>query len=201
MKIAIVTGSHRSKSQSERVGRYIEGQLKALPGVTPWLFSLANNPLPLWDETIWEGGETWKKSWTPIAQELRSADGIVLVSPEWAGMVPPGLKNFLLLCGTAEVGHKPVMITAVSSGIGGSYPISELRESGYKNNRLCYIPEHVIVRNAEKMLLGDKPADAHDESLRARLTFSLKVLIEYSKALKGVRESGVLDYKTFPYGM
>ena len=41
--------------------------------------------------------------------------------------------------------------------------------SSYKNNRLCYIPEHVIVRNVEKVLNGnseenDSSADAYFRS-------------------------------------
>jgi len=73
--------------------------------------------------------------------------------------------------------------------------------SSYKNTRLCYIPDHVIVRNVGQMLHGDEPADEHDQALRGRITYSLRVLIEYAKALRLVRESGVIDLKAFPYGM
>ena len=85
--------------------------------------------------------------------------------------------------------------------MGGSYPIAELRMSSYKNTRLCYIPDHIIVRSAEKMLQGPTATDPHDESLRQRLTYTLKVLGEYGKALDGVRASGVIDTKAFPFGM
>jgi len=46
-----------------------------------------------------------------------------------------------------ELGHKPALIVAVSSGDGGAYPVSELRMSSYKNNRLCYIPEQVALKS------------------------------------------------------
>lgn len=201
MKITVISGSHRPNSESERVGKYIERELTKSGLATAHLFSLANNPLPLWDEGVFSGAEQWKKVWSPISDQLKSSDGFVVIAPEWSGMVPAGLKNFFLLCGGGELAHKPAMIVGVSSGIGGTYPIAELRTSSYKNTRIVYTPDHVIVRNSAAMLKGDTPSDQHDQSLRARITYSLKVLAEYSKALAGVRESGVLDYKSFPFGM
>jgi NAD(P)H-dependent FMN reductase len=116
-------------------------------------------------------------------------------------MVPPALKNFFLLCGTDLLAHKPGLIVTVSAGTGGSYPVTELRTSSYKNTRLCYIPDHVIVRNVGHMLQGNQAADEHDAALRERIDYSLRVLVEYAKALRLVRESGVIDLKAFPYGM
>ncbi len=97
MRITIISGSHRVDSQSERVGRYVERELRSL-GVEPHLELLSGNPLPLWDEGVWGGDAKWKGVWPPIAKQLQASEGFVLIAPEWAGMVPPGLKNFLLLC-------------------------------------------------------------------------------------------------------
>ena len=70
--------------------------------------------------------------------------------------------------------HEPGLIVTVSAGAGGSYPVTELRISSYKNTRLCYIPDHVIVRNVGQMLHGDQPAEEHDQALRGRITYSLR---------------------------
>ena len=121
----------------------------------PILLSLADNPLPLWDEGAWGDDPRWTKLWSPIAAELDHSDGFVIVSPEWSGMVPAGLKNFFLLCGSELMAHKPGLIVTVSASLGGSYPVVELRTSSYKNTRLCYLPDHVIVRNVGRMLHGD----------------------------------------------
>jgi NAD(P)H-dependent FMN reductase len=200
MKVAIVSGSHRKESQSSRVASFVAGEVVAANG-TPTIISLAQNPLPLWDEGVWSDDPTWQKVWSPISQQLKESDALVIVSPEWAGMAPPGLKNFMLLCSAADVGHKPALIISVSSGVGGSYPVAELRISSYKNNRLVYIPEHVIIRNVEEMLHGDAPQNDRDEATRARIRYGVKVLGEYAKALSLVRESGVVDHKSFPFGM
>jgi NAD(P)H-dependent FMN reductase len=200
MSSVIISGSHRAESESDRVSRYI-ASLCASKGIKSEIISLSRNPLPLWDEGVWSGSEQWKSLWQPIATTLRAASGFVVVTPEWAGMVPPGLKNFFLLCSTQEVGHKPGLIVSVSSGIGGSYPIAELRTSSYKNNRIVYLPEHVIVRDVNAMLHGETSANKHDDDTRKRLAYGLDLLGEYAKALSAVRESGVINHKEFPYGL
>ncbi len=201
MKIAIISGSHRPQGESHRVARYIEKQLQELGVEEIYLFTLADNPLPLWDEGLWSDDPKWKSLWGPIRAELRTAEGFVIVSPEWSGMVPAGLKNFFLLCGNDVLAHKPGLIVTVSASLGGSYPVAELRSSSYKNTRICYIPDHVIIRNVGRMLQGDQPADEQDTAVRQRLSYCLKVLLEYTKALRAVRSSGVIDLKAFPYGM
>lgn len=200
MKITLVAGSHRHDSESERVARYAEGILGQI-GAEPFLLSLADNPLPLWDEGAWGADPKWTTLWGPIARELRDSDGFVVVSPEWSGMVPAGLKNFFLLCGGDLLAHKPGLIVSVSAALGGAYPVVELRTSSYKNTRICYLPDHVIVRNVGQMLKGDQPAGEHDASLRRRISYSLQLLIEYAKALQSVRASGLVDLKSFSYGM
>lgn len=201
MKIAIIAGSHRRNSESLRVAQYIEGVLGTIGVDQTYLFSLSENPLPLWDEGLWSGDEKWKTVWNPIAKELKSSDGLVVVAPEWSGMVPAGLKNFFLLCSAELLAHKPGLIVSVSASQGGSYPVAELRTSSYKNTRLCYIPDHVIVRNVGHMLKGTQAVDEHDRLLRERIDYSARMLVEYTKALKTVRDSGLIDLKRFPYGM
>lgn len=201
MKIAVVSGSHRADSESDRVARFLIHRLGTLGTESIYFLSLAGNPLPLWDESIWADSPEWTSRWEPVAEELESADGIVVVTPEWSGMVPAGLKNFFLLCGTKVLAHKPGLIVAVSASLGGSYPVAELRMSSYKNSRLCYIPEHVIIRNVGSVLKGDTPSGDHDAAIRARIDYALKLLVEYAKALVAVRASGVIDQQSFPYGM
>ncbi len=125
------------------------------------------------------------------------------IAPEWHGQVPSGLKNFFLMWGKGELAHKPALIVTVSSADGGAYPVAELRMSSYKNNRICYIPEQVIVRNVEGVLNeneADNNADA-DQYFRSRFGYALGVLKEYAVALRQVRESGAADLSVFKNGM
>ena len=211
MKIGIICGSHREKSQSIKVAKHIEKSLldNKLADDT-WLFSLAGNPLPLWDESIWAGDEDWKKILTPLSEELTSCDGFVIIAPEYHGQVPPALKNFFMMW-KHEVSHKPALIVGVSSVDGGAYPVAELRMSSYKNNRLCYMPEHLIIRNVETILndavdtnTDDNDVEtneAADSYFKERIDWTLAQLREYAIALKQVRETGVTQTDKFSNGM
>ena len=203
MKISVISGSHRQQAQSLKVARHIQGRLDSGIADESWLFSLSGNPLPLWDESIWEGSEQWQTVLDPIKRECRSSDGFVIVCPEWHGQVPSGLRNLLLLLSAKEVGHKPALIVTVSASIGGSYPVAELRMSSYKNNRLCYLPEHVVVRNVGKILnanADDNDAGA-DEYYRKRIDWALGMLVEYAHALRRVRENVDLSIPEYANGM
>jgi NAD(P)H-dependent FMN reductase len=204
MHIVLISGSHRQNSQSLRVTQYLAARLPLLNNdVTTDIIELTGNPLPLWDESMWQkdGASPLQKQWEPYAKRLAAADGFVVTSPEWNGMVPAGLKNFFLYCSPKEVGHKPGMIAGVSSSRGGAYPVQELRISSYKNSMLCYIPEHLIVREVNTMLHGEAPANKDDEYIRGRADFALRILLEYAKSLKSVRDSGVTFDKKYANGM
>ena len=204
MKISIISGSHRTDSQSFKVAGVIERCLKdnQLCEAT-YLFNLAGNPLPLWDQGIWDGDPDWKARLAPISKELTESDAFVIISPEWHGQVPAGLKNFFLLWGKGELAHKPALIVTVSSADGGAYPVAELRMSSYKNNRICYIPEQIIVRHVEKVL-NDDPAkndESADSYFRGRIKYALTQLKEYGVALRQVRASGATDRSVYKNGM
>ena len=202
MKFFVLSGSHRQEAQTLKVAKYVQSVLtREHSGAEAHLYSLSGNPLPLWDETT---GGAPDALWDPISAELRAADALVVVTPEWGGMATPGVKNFLLNCTADETGHKPGLIVTVSASRGGSYPVAELRMSGTKNNRLTWIPEHVIIQHVEQNLNapdGTTDLGKEDAIQRKRLRYALRLLEEYGKALKQVRASGVVDHKTFPSGM
>ena len=203
MKFGIIVGSHRKEAQSLKVARYFERSIrKSNSDYAADVITLTENPLPLWDESIWSGLERWKKDWGPYGERLTAADALIVIAPEWGGMVPAGLKNFFLFTNAAHVGHKPALIVAVSAGMGGSYPVNELRISSYKNNRLCYLPEHIIVRHVGDVLNDfEQAAGESDIYIRGRIDYSIQLLAEYALALRQVRAAGVVDHKTYPNGM
>jgi NAD(P)H-dependent FMN reductase len=203
MKIGIISGSHRNPSQTEKVARYIESRVRSEQKHDSWLYSLADNPLPLWDQTLWEDNAEWNQRLAPLKQQIDECDGFVIVSPEWHGQVPAGLKNFFLLFNRFELGHKPAMITTVSNGDGGAYPVAELRMSSYKNNRICYIPEQIIVRNVESVLNenADENNSETDAYFRERIDWVLGILSGYALALSGMRENTQIHHDKFGNGM
>lgn len=203
MKIGIVIGSHRNESQSSKVGKYIETELKKLYSNTTSFYTLdlRNNPLPMWSEDKWQSGSEMQELWKPYSDELKSCDGFVVISPEWAGMVPSGLKNFFLLCDGHELAHKPALLVSVSAGINGVYPISELRMSSYKNTYISYLPSHIIIRSVNDVLNNEEAVDERDESIRNRIQYELSIFTHYLEAYQQIRERAEFDFKTYPFGM
>ncbi|MGB8687935.1 MAG: NAD(P)H-dependent oxidoreductase [Microcoleus sp.] len=204
MKFAIVSGSHRPNSESSKVAQFLAKILETeFPDSKNILLDLGKEPLPEWEESKWdEEAEKWKKIWEPISNQLKQCDALIVVSPEWGGMVPPQLKNFFLLCGDYELGHKPGLIVSVSASRGGAYPVAELRMSSYKNTYLLWIPDHVIIRDVENVLNEHFQANSkEDQYIQDRLLYSLKVLHTYAQCLIPLRASGVIDYDKYPYGM
>jgi NAD(P)H-dependent FMN reductase len=200
MKIAIVSGSHRLNSQSFKVASYIKTELEnKFADIQATVINLATMELPFWDESFWDNNPKWQKTWKPIQDILVEADSLVVVSPEWNGSVPAKLVNFFHFTKPTELGHKPALIVGISASRGGTYPISELRSYNY----MCYIPNHVIVRDVENVP-NDQDLDSSNKGdfyIKNKLTNSLEILQVYSKAFVQIRESKVLDYEHYPFGM
>ena len=197
LNIALVAGSSRSNSQSGKVARFLRQRLIQL-GYTDDaqsnVIDLGLAPLPLWPAE--DAGP-----WGLYSKQLAAADAVVIISPEWNGMACPAIKNFFIYASKAELAHKPGLLVGVSSGIGGAYPISELRASSYKNCRLCYIPEHLIVRHAEQVLNDGAASNEDDQRLRPRIDYALDILNKYAQALQPGRASIDLSQPEFANGM
>jgi azobenzene reductase len=194
MKIVLVSGSSRKDSQSIKVANWLSEQLEKLEVETE-IVDLYKHELPTNHEDIWS--DVMGEPAMSLQRIIEPADGYVVISAEWNGMAPPALKNFFCYVGKS-MADKPSLIAAVSSTAhGGAYPISELRMSSYKNARILYLPEHIRIMNVNQVMNGD--TDNGDIEIRA--AYSLKVLVEYARALKSVRKSGVTDYETYQNGM
>ncbi|MCG6149538.1 NAD(P)H-dependent oxidoreductase [Leptospira levettii] len=200
MRITLVSGSHRKNSQSLKVTNYLASILKD-KGIEIHILDLGTSPLPIWEPGMWEKDSEIKKFWNEYNQGLSESDAFVFITPEYAGMASPAMKNFFLYLSGGDISHKPGLIITVSSGMGGSYPNAELRMSSYKNTRIVYIPDHIIVRHVETLLNSDTPESKEDTYIRGRLNYVLNVLVEYAKAFTSIRSSGVIDIKTYPFGL
>ena len=193
LKIAILSGSSRPDSQSAKVAAYLQQQLQQ-HGQQACVLDLAATPLPLWPVGPAE-------HWPAMQAQLADADALVVIAPEWHGMACPAVKNFFLYASKAELAHKPGLLVGVSSGVGGAYPISELRASGYKNSRLCYLPEHLIIRQVEQVLNAGAALGESDQRIRARIDYALDILCQYAEALKPVRANISFANPDFANGM
>ncbi|MDH7795018.1 MULTISPECIES: NAD(P)H-dependent oxidoreductase [unclassified Beijerinckia] len=200
MTVVIISGSPRPGSQSRRVADFIRHRHTAMfDRVSIELIDLFELALPFWTGEFSAHPFTDQSSkWRSVSDMLERAESLIAVVPEHHGIVPPAFMNLLLHC-RYELAHKPGLIVSVSATDGGAYPAAELRAAATKNNRICWIPEQVVVRNV-KQALSDTSANPSDR-VKARIDYSLTLLDRYRDALKAVRKSRVIDHATFAFGL
>ena len=199
MKISIISASHRVNSQSKKISDFLQNNLFKIDSkLDTFIIDLADVALPFWSPEKKNGIGIWGETWNSISSNLNKSDGFILVVPEYGGMATPAAKNIFLLCGNGEFAHKPGLIVSISSGNGGSYPISELRSSSYKNTHIMWIPENIIIRNVEEFNPG-----AHSKNipnwLDNRIDYVLKLFLTYALNMKPIRET--VNRKDFGNGM
>jgi NAD(P)H-dependent FMN reductase len=190
MNLLIISASQRINSQSNKVAQYLAEVIIGFSTVNH--IELCRKNLPLWDgEQSSKASE--KSDWSSINEQIKVADALILITPEWDGTASPLLKNFLMMCEGQDTAHKPALLTSVSNGISGAYPIAELRMSAFKNNKLVAIPDHLIIRNVEQVLntpeQGEQTLTTRDNSTRQRIAYSLHTLKHYAQAQKILRAS------------
>ena len=197
MNISIISASHRNNSQSNRIALILEKLIQEkFKNIKIFNFDLFKLNLPMWSEEEIE--ENRKLFFNEFSSKLLKSDGFIFVIPEYGGMATPISKNFFLHCNKGELSHKPALIVSISSGNGGSYPISELRSSSYKNRHILWIPENIIIRNVEHFNPGNH-GNLIPEWLDKRIDYVLNLLIEYSRCLRPV--SKLINRKDFGNGM
>lgn len=194
MNLTIVSASQRKASESYRVSCFLSGLSQEYFDKIDVL-DLYERNLPLRCE-----GEIPQEV-LEVKKQCARTDAFIFVVPEWGGAVTPVLSNLLLWVTQKEVGHKPTLITAISSGVGGANPVGQLRAYGFKNNRINYIPEHLIVRKVKNVLDSEDQNSKDFVFLKERAIYVIELLSVYSRSLRYVRESGVINEEKFPFGM
>ncbi len=195
MNIAVISGSMRPQSQSLKVTNWLADHLREL-GINADVLDLDELDLPRYDDS----GEL-SDNVEKLLGVLNECDAAVFVSPEWNGMMSYGLINMQHYLGK-QLAHKPVMLAGVSSGRGGHYPLMQMRTMGYKNNQYVISPEALLVQGVNEIMNDHEPeVGSVDESVQARADYALRNLIEYAKALKAVKDSGVVDFDKYKNGV
>jgi len=201
MKLSVISGSGRPESQTAKVGQFLAEMSKSLGFNEVYHLDLGSNSLPIWSQEFAEAKTSNGDTFDSIKKELESSEAFIVMTPEWHGMATPIIKNFFLyFTGSGVFDHKPALPVSVSAGRGGAYPIAELRMSSYKNAHLCYIPEHLIVREVTTTFNSANPENDGDEYIRKRSKFAIELLREYAKGLGPVRSSG-LNFSDYTNGM
>ena len=165
---------------SAHVARFVTGELSKRPGVATELIDIAGMPLPI------DGAGDEIKD--PVfSQKMESADGLVIVAPEYNHGFPGLLKHVLDTC-LEEYIHKAAGIVGVASGpFGGTRVIQSLlpvlRELGL-------ITTFTDLNFSKVGKVFDEDGKLLDEEAWARRTASfLDELIWMSTVLRHGREN------------
>lgn len=125
-EIAIISPSVRKGRNSHRVALYIRNFLREKNIATPVLIDLAVYNFPLFDERL-KYQETPSEGMLDFASRIQSADGVIIITPEYNGGYPASLKNAVDLL-YKEWQRKPVAFITVSNGdFGGTQSITALQ--------------------------------------------------------------------------
>ncbi|WP_430459656.1 NADPH-dependent FMN reductase [Thalassolituus sp. LLYu03] len=195
ISVCLLSASHRAEAQSRRIADYLNSEY--LDGKAS-LIDLFEAHLPMWEGLPLSPDDEARVN--AVKATAEAADAFVFIVPEWHGMAPAGLKNFLLWCGAQQLAHKPVLLVGVSASAGGAFVIAELRGSGYKNARLLYLPEHLMLRDVKDLWSGQE-CRASDVYLGKRARYALDMLTAYAKAIKPLRAQLCEGLAEFPNGM
>lgn len=129
--IAVISSSIRQGRKSHRVALYFQNYLVQNKLATAEVIDLATYNFPLFDERL----KFQKKPSAPtleFAEKIKSADGVIIVTPEYNGGYPASLKNVIDLL-YEEWRRKPIAISTVSDGVfGGTQVITSLQFSLWK---------------------------------------------------------------------
>jgi chromate reductase len=127
-KVAVLVGSLRKASFNRRMAH----ALTKLAPATLTLGIVEIGALPLYDEDLEQPGPP--PAWTEFRGQVRGAEAVLFVTPEYNRSVPGGLKNALDVgsrpYGQSVWSKKPCAIVSVSPGaLGGFGANHHLRQS------------------------------------------------------------------------
>ncbi|CAN5347350.1 NAD(P)H-dependent oxidoreductase [soil metagenome] len=146
--ILIISSSVRKGRKSHNVALYFKNFIEANKYGNSEILDLAAMQLPVFDERL-----RFQESPTTVMLELQkkvtTADGILIVTPEYNGGYPASLKNVIDLL-YDEWYHKPIAIATVSSGpFGGSQVITSLLFTLWKIRALVVTAMFPVIKVAE----------------------------------------------------
>jgi NAD(P)H-dependent FMN reductase len=198
LTIPVILGTVREGRKSEHLARYVHGRLLARPGIeSPFVDPRDHDfdnlrgrviDLPDLDPQAPPPGIPITDQLRSFIQQMHSADGFVIVTPEYNYSFPGTLKNLLDVT-YKPWNRKPFGLVACGGVSGGLRAIDALRQVVAGLGAVC-VPAHVPVQSIAKTFGPEGPlADA--DSWRKRIDGFLDEVLWYAEALKAARAGPV----------
>ena len=146
--IAILSASVRTGRKSHRVALYFKNYLEDNELARVTIIDLKEYNFPLFDERL-SNFPNPTPEMLSYSEEIKKADGIIVVTPEYNGGYPASLKNATDLL-YSEWKRKPIAISTVSAGpFAGTQVITSIQFSLWKIGALT-IPAMFPVATIDK---------------------------------------------------
>jgi len=183
--IAIISASIRLKRNSHRVALYLKRFLEDGQFATVELLDLNEYNFPLFNERL-RLQPSPAKEVLEFAEKIKSAEGVIIVTPEYNGGYPASLKNVIDLL-SDEWRRKPVAFATVSSGsFGGMNVITSLQFSLWKLQAWTVPALYPVPRVSETFNEAGEPADNVTTDKRTmRFITELLWCMEANRKMKG----------------
>lgn len=164
--IVIISSSVRTGRKSHRVALYFKNYLETNNLATADILDLKEYNFPLFDERL-QYQKDPAAATLGFAAKIKSAEGVLIVTPEYNGGYPASLKNATDVL-YEEWYRKPVALATVSGGVfGGTQVITSLQFSLWKI-RAWTVPAMFPVSKVEDSFTEDgTPKDKTDMDKRA----------------------------------
>ena len=131
MHIAIISASVRTGRNSHRVALFFEKFITEQYPATVEILDLMEYQFPVFEERLRLQKDPLPAA-VAFAEKIKTADGIIIVTPEYNGGYPASLKNVIDLL-YAEWKKKPIAISTVSDGMfGGTQVLISLQFTLWK---------------------------------------------------------------------
>jgi chromate reductase len=170
---------------SLRKGSYNAALARALPALAPPGMTLRAAPafagLPVYnfDEHLADGIHPIATGW---ADAIRSADAVIIVSPEYNWSIPGGLKNAIDWASRMKdvpFAGKPVALQSAATGLlGGSRMQYHLRQSLTSIDALLFAKPEVVVTFAAKKF-DEKTLELTDQPTRDMIKLQLEAFEKF----------------------
>ncbi|MFA6271612.1 MAG: NADPH-dependent FMN reductase [Patescibacteria group bacterium] len=178
--LPIILGTTREGRESEKVAKYMEKKVKEKTGIVTQIIDVKKlNFSGTEGRALGEKNSDFKKL-------VETADGLIIVSPEYNHSFPGSLKMALDMF-LPEYKHKTVGLCGVSDGgFGGTRAIESLA-SVMKTVQLSMIKYDLNFSKVDKLF--DSEGNILDTSYDERVESFLQELIWMTKTLKWGREN------------
>jgi NAD(P)H-dependent FMN reductase len=183
--IVIISPSVRRGRNSHRAAIYFNNLLREKNFTSSEILDLLTYNFPLFNERL-KNQESPSSEALDFAEKIKSADGVIIISPEYNGAPPASLKNAVDLL-TVEWRRKPVAFVTVSNGnFAGTQAITSLQFTFWKLGAIT-IPATIRFPNIDTTF-NENGVPADKKGTDNKATAFVKELLWYIESKKRMSE-------------